>query len=104
MSELYKAGKISMATSVWVEGMDSWERLDHCLANFPALSAELLGGYSGPAIVHYEVTEDTPSDAVGIETFRMAVKAGDITDATKVWAEGMPEWTPLGECKATFGL
>jgi hypothetical protein len=57
-----------------------------------------------PLVAYYEVAEDEPSDAVGIDAFKLAVEQGTIKPTTKVWAEGMAEWLPLAECRAKFGL
>ena len=88
-----------MDTHVWAEGMDGWAPLSHVADQF----APFAGG-AVPLVAYYEVAEDEPSDAVGIDAFKLAVEQGTIKPTTKVWAEGMAEWLPLAECRAKFGL
>lgn len=101
LKELFDAGKLhaGMDTQVWVEGMDEWAPLSQVADQFAAFA-----GGAVPLVAYYEVAVDEPSDAVGIDAFKLAVEQGTITPATKVWAEGMDEWLPLSECRAKFGL
>jgi hypothetical protein len=107
LKALLDGGKLhaGMETHVWVEGMDGWEPLSHVADQFaPFAAAAAGGGGSVPLIAYYEVAEDEPSDAVGIDAFKLAVEQGTITPSTKVWADGMDEWLPLSECRSAFGL
>lgn len=101
LKALLDDGKLhaGMDTHVWAEGMDGWAPLSHVADQFAPFA-----GSAVPLVAYYEVTEDEPSDAIGIDAFKLAVEQGTITPTTKVWAEGMAEWLPLAECRAKFGL
>ena len=49
-------------------------------------------------MLHYEVAADTPSDAaVTVAEMRSLMESAEVSPVTRVWREGMDDWTALRE-------
>ena len=97
LTELLEAGTITDDTMVWSEGMDEWAALSEC-------RDQLFGGGGDSGgrqweTMMYETADDEPSDEIGMDEARRLIDAGTITDSTRVWTEGLDDWTPMSEVK-----
>ena len=97
LTEMLEAGTITDDTMVWSEGMDEWAALSEC-------RDQLFGGGGDSGgrqweTMMYETADDEPSEEIGVDEARRLIDAGTITDSTRVWTEGLDDWTPMSDVK-----
>ena len=66
---------------------------------FPASETHL--GFDRRASVR---STSLPSEVVTVEQLKGLLSRGVVGGSTLVWAEGMTEWSRLGDCHSFFGL
>jgi hypothetical protein len=54
-------------------------------------------------VVHFQTGEDSAEECSKVE-LRLLYEAGEVSDATRLWTEGMDAWYPLGAVKIWLGL
>ena len=91
--------------------MEEWSTLGSCAELFGLQDALGETGEGEPPEFHalYYTYEDedgesAQSDEITVAKARELLTAGTITVGTKVWFDGMDDWTPLAECAGRFGL
>jgi hypothetical protein len=118
---LVEAGSLVDETPFWAEGMDEWTTYGHVSAMMPsreeigeppvqkkrsklwgrvALASKLAVDNDSPI---YYATSKTALDiheSTEIHEIPQLVADGIITDETRVWVEGLDEWTTYGHAKA----
>lgn len=73
-------------------------------AGEPAAAASVQYTHIHFVGVDHETGEERPSDATPVAEVQQFIDLGNLTADSLVWIEGMPAWTPLGECFHLFGL
>jgi hypothetical protein len=95
-AELLDSGQLNGNSFVWTEGMAEWAKLSDCVSLF-ALSLDCMK-------LHYETSTSLPSELVTVSQLKELLRSGIVGSSTLVWAEGMDEWSRLGDCHTFFGL
>ena len=106
---LLDSGEINGATRGWTDGMDDWAPLSECAGKFGLV---LDGGEGTPpepsGRLYYTLVDDDgdeeQSDEVAAAEVQALIEGGQLSGATKVWADGMDDWVPLSECASRWGL
>eukprot|EP01050_Picozoa_sp_SAG11_P022719 SAG11_NODE_4367_length_1931_cov_1.400655_2_plen_339_part_00 len=93
---LLGSGQLNGNSFVWTEGMPEWAKLSDCASLF-SLSLDAMK-------LHYETTTSLPSEVVTVAQLKELLAQGVVGVSTLVWAEGMSEWSRLGDCHSFFGL
>ena len=111
---LIEGGQLTGATKVWADGMDDWVPLSECASRWGlvlpagAAGAAGAGAEEEAAKLHYTIVDEDgdeeQSDEVAAAEVQALIDSGQVTGATRVWADGMDDWVPLSECAGRFGL
>ena len=104
---LLDSGEINGATRGWTDGMDDWAPLSECAGRFGLVLDNGEGTPPEPSgrLYYTLVDEDgdeEQSDEVDAAEVQALIEGGQLTGATKVWADGMDDWVPLSECRSNF--
>ncbi|MDD5307984.1 MAG: AgmX/PglI C-terminal domain-containing protein [Deltaproteobacteria bacterium] len=67
-------------------------------------SAEVIEKPEVDLVYWFVAIDNAPVGPMSARTMHRHRAAGRVTDASLVWKEGMPDWTPLRNCKDLIGL